>query len=629
MKRVFAFIGFTAAITLILLNIINYSSVKYVFIFAVALLVVSLLVKNIRHAKVIPVVAASMVFACLVFVLNYSLSVAPVLNLGGQTANVTFEIIDIPVSNDDGTFSYLVNVTSVDIPDAPQNFKLRLTTENPINAKAYQNVNAFLYLGNLSGNAFDTHGVYGEGIYLYAKLLNYHTTNDHNLCPALYFIKLRKLITQVLFNNLNDDVFPLALSVFTGNKSYLDLSTVCNFKICGISHIIAVSGLHNSIICLGVYFFLKFLKVPKIYNSIITIVILIIYSGIANFSRSVIRSAIMITIMILAQLIDKKSDSLNSLGAAVFFLCFNPYCVCDISTLLTVTAVLGIVVIKRQIDREYYPENKIIAYFYNAFTVSLSVIITTFPVMWIFFGSVSILSVILNIIIIPFLQIALVSIILLCIFSNVAFLAFLPKAVATFSLKAILSISEFCSEKFSVFFFDVSSIAFGVATVGLVLIIAVYVFAYGKIKAKITLPLTLCVMLVSLLVSFHQSENTVCLYIHSNGPVFAYDKDTFIAVGVDDRGDKFVYDSMLSKRCYETINCIDCDYIDNDNIYGTLCENISVENKDNNIVITLADKDFSISEDYVTIDNKSYVRSINSKYSIDSDVILVYSSQEE
>lgn len=628
MKRVFAFIGFTAAITLILLNIIPFSAIKYILILAVALLIVSLLVKFIRCAKVIPIVLISVIFACLIFMINYSLSYYPISALGGQSADISFKIIDLPTMKDDGTYSYIVNVTSVDIPNAPQNFRLRLNTDNPIEAEGYRTVNAFVVLSKFADTAFDSYGCFSDGIYLSSKLISYEVTEDVDHCLGYYLLEFRTYVNEVLADNLDSVAFPLAISVFTGDKSYLSSEVISDFKICGISHIIAVSGLHISILCLGIYHLLKFLKVPKLCNSMITLFVLFIYSGLANFSESVIRSAIMVTVLILSEFINKKADTLNSLGIAVFIICLNPYAVADISALLTVTAVIGIVVVKRAIDKAYLPKKKIIRYFYDAITVGLSVLMTTFPVMWLYFGSVSIIGVFINIIVIPLLQFSLVSIIIICIFSGVPFLAFIPNIIAGFSLKSILYISHFCAEHFSFLFFDVSSLVFGMAAAGIILFLSISVLMSGTIKTKIALPFVLAVMFLSSVLCIYEKDNTVCLYIDSDGAVFAYDKDTLVAVGVDDKNDNYTYQSLTENRNYKFIDCVDCAYFDSDNQFGQFCENISVSESYDNIILTVCDKVFEISDDYVTINNNSYVRDINGRYSIDSDVVLKFNSKE-
>lgn len=72
MKRPLAFVGFSMAITLLLLNIIDYIYAKYVLVLAVVLFTVSLLITKLRQARVVPLVCGATLLACLIFILGYA-----------------------------------------------------------------------------------------------------------------------------------------------------------------------------------------------------------------------------------------------------------------------------------------------------------------------------------------------------------------------------------------------------------------------------------------------------------------------------------------------------------------------------------------------------------------------------
>ncbi len=63
MKRPLAFVGFSMAITLLLLNIIDYIYAKYVLVLAVVLFTVSLLITKLRQARVVPLVCGATLLA--------------------------------------------------------------------------------------------------------------------------------------------------------------------------------------------------------------------------------------------------------------------------------------------------------------------------------------------------------------------------------------------------------------------------------------------------------------------------------------------------------------------------------------------------------------------------------------
>ena len=117
-----------------------------------------------------------------------------------------------------------------------------------------------------------------------------------------------------------------------------------------------------------------------------------------DFSVSVIRCAIMICVLLFARLKNKKADTLNSLGLAVTLLCFNPYAVTDPSAVLSVLSVLGMLVVKPKIDENIKPEklNKFGCYIYDGLTITLSVMVTTFPAIWLFFSNTTFISYLAN-----------------------------------------------------------------------------------------------------------------------------------------------------------------------------------------------------------------------------------------
>ncbi|MGN1201655.1 MAG: ComEC/Rec2 family competence protein, partial [Eubacterium sp.] len=483
MKRVFAFVGFSVAITLFVLNTVDYSLIKYILLSAAALLIASLLIKNLRQERVAPITFGAILFACLIFIIVMNTRVAPQKALDGQTANSEFQIIDIETKTDGG-YLYTVKTSAIDLPNAPQNIKLKVKTDSKITADYYDNISGVLAFYSYTDSGFQSYGDYGDDVFVRAGLIDYEVKPNDSKPPNYYIIELRLKIKDILNKNLDEENAGLALSIFTGDKRLLYDDIDNSFKACGISHMTAVSGLHISVICLCIYYLLKFFKTPKIPQTIITLAVLLIYSGVADYSKSVLRAGIMITVMLLARLVNNKADTLNSLGFAVFIICLNPFAVTDASAVLTVTAVLGLSVVKPAYDRLFRSKNKIFRYFYDGLLIGICVLLTTLPAMWLFFGRISLMSLLLNIIGIPLLELALVSVLLLCIFSGVPFLAFVPKCLSSFSLGALIKIADFSKEHFDFLYLNISDSLFGISIAGVLLILAASLLANYKINVK-------------------------------------------------------------------------------------------------------------------------------------------------
>lgn len=468
MKRVFAFVGFSSAITLIVLNTVPYFFVKFILIFAVVLLVASLLIKRLRQERVVPITFGAMLLSCLIFVLCVQSDVMPQKSLDGISTDVKFRIVDIEEKTDSG-YLYTVKTDSIDVPDSPQNIKLKIKSQTKISADYYDNISAVVSFYSYTDNAFDSFGDYSSDIYLRGKLININNVTSGTKPPNYYILRLRIKIKDIITENFDEEKAGLAYSILTGSKALLDDDTKENFKICGISHMIAVSGLHITLICLLVYYLLKFLKVPLLPSTVLTFLVIIVYVGVSGYSKSAVRAGIMISVMLAARLINDKADALNSLGLAVFIMCLNPFAVTDAGALLTVTAIIGLCIIKPAYDEELRPENKFLGYFYDSVFSTWSVLLSTLPVGWLFFSRLSLISLFMNILCIPIMQLALISVLLVCLFSGVPFLALIPKHTANFSLGFLIDISDFCERKFSILYLDISDELIGIVIAALLL----------------------------------------------------------------------------------------------------------------------------------------------------------------
>ncbi|MCH5321237.1 MAG: ComEC/Rec2 family competence protein [Eubacterium sp.] len=642
MKRVFAFVGFSSAITLLVLNTISYNLVKFIFFPIVILLLVSLSVKKLRQGRVLPIAFASMLFACLIFVFCMQGNVLPQKVLDGQTAYAEFHITDIEEKTDDG-YMYTVKTDKIDLPNTPQNIKLKLKTSTKINADYYDDLSGQLAFYSYADNGFESYGDYGDGIFVRARLLNYEVISGENKPLNYYIIELRLKIKDIIEANFDEEKAGLALSIFTGDKSILSDDIKNAFKVSGLSHVTAVSGLHISLICLFVYYILKSFRTPKIARTVVTLIILFVYSGVANYSKSALRAGIMISVMLLAKLFNNKADTLNSLGFAVFIICLNPFAVTDASAVLTVTAVIGLSVIKPAFDKEFRPKNKVTAYFYDGLFIGISVLIATLPALWLFFGRVSLLMIILNIIAVEILQIALLSVFLLCLFSGIPFLAFIPKNIASLSLGALIKIADYSEEHFEFLYLNISDNIFGLSIAGILILTAASILINGKANIKIISVFIAVILTVSTAFSIYNYYHNAYVTVCDNGAVFIYDKDSIIVIDADDNSDCYTLKELVGTDNFETALVINsenkmdkiteilpnAEAMPNSENIVSVCEHIEIKNNDGVILASVSDKVFKIDKDYVTINGYTAYRNIYDKFSESKDITFIVSPNME
>lgn len=116
----------------------------------------------------------------------------------------------------------------------------------------------------------------------------------------------------------------------------------------GLSHLMALSGLHLCIVFMVVTLLLSpviFVRHGHRLHNVLVVVVLWVYVVMAGASASLVRAALMFSFLQLAQASSRRYNSLNSLSAALFaMLIYRPNYLYDISFQLSVMAVMGIVV---------------------------------------------------------------------------------------------------------------------------------------------------------------------------------------------------------------------------------------------------------------------------------------------
>ena len=109
----------------------------------------------------------------------------------------------------------------------------------------------------------------------------------------------------------------LLSALLLGERNLLPSQLKLSFKRIGISHILALSGMHLAILSLGIGWILTKLKVKKKLRVSIIMAFILIYMALTGFSVSVCRAGIMIILAYLLFLLERPKDSLTSLSLAV------------------------------------------------------------------------------------------------------------------------------------------------------------------------------------------------------------------------------------------------------------------------------------------------------------------------
>lgn len=478
MKRIFAHIGFSMAVVLIFLNV--FPDIAGYFIgFVAVLLVLSLTIKKYRLALAVPISLGSALLACILFISFTSTADFVVQSLDGKTAVCNAYITDLPQKSND-KYVYYAKVSNIYLDGAPKNISIKLKSDKKIEAEAYDELLCKVEFRSTGSSAFDSYGNYSKNIYVSGNVKEYKKTGKTVRSLNRYIINLRKEIKNFFALNMGNDRGALSCALLIGDTSEMSERVYSYFRSSGVTHLMAVSGLNTSILGGMLYIFLKRLRVNEKINVCVVLFVLACYCSLSGFTKSVIRSSIMLGVLLVAGVVKKQADALNSLGFSVFIICLNPFAAVDISALLSCTATLALLTVVKKLS-SYLPENLIYKndrkniLFKIFIVVAQSVIITvgvtlfTLPIMLLFFHTVSLASVLANIVLVPLANVTMVLSLLAFVFGFVPYLSDILIFVTDLFGKIIIKITEiFAGVKFSTVSIDETVFYFAVCAVLLI-----------------------------------------------------------------------------------------------------------------------------------------------------------------
>ncbi len=194
-----------------------------------------------------------------------------------------------------------------------------------------------------------------------------------------------------------------------GRKNDIPDSVTTSYRYLGISHILSVSGLHLAILAGTFLMFLKGLTVRRSIRYILTVAFIIFFILLTGARPSVVRSGIMLILLLSAEILGRDYDPITSLAAAAFIIILiSPTAIYDAGFILSVSATAGIILVGAPITKWLYHVTdgkgfllKVLSYLLTVLAITASATVFTLPAIWYFFGEVSSVSLLANIVFIP------------------------------------------------------------------------------------------------------------------------------------------------------------------------------------------------------------------------------------
>ncbi len=407
MKRPMLVIGIATAVSCALLVSLKSGVVALPIFSALALFFFFITKKDWKKHVIIPTVCFAILLTFISFASYNKTKTAPLTQYDNTQQNICGKIITTPKIKSNYLF-FTIKANKIDT----HNTNTKINVSVPYNELGVPQLFDYISISDatlrIDKNEDYTYDFYGfsDGVILNATGEYSDLLWKCEKTPYYYCLKLKELISDKINLYMTEDNGALLKGMLFGDKADLSSETTQNFRNSGISHLLAVSGLHTSLWCGLLIALLSFFKVPEKARHIICIIFLFLFCIISAFTPSVMRASLMMGVTLIAPFFKRTPDSFNSLGLAVTLLLIsNPYTILNISFQLSAMSTAGVLVavsyrekISKLIRKTHIPRIRLLAdSLITSLLISLFAGVFTMPVCAYHFGSLSIVAPLSNI----------------------------------------------------------------------------------------------------------------------------------------------------------------------------------------------------------------------------------------
>lgn len=210
-------------------------------------------------------------------------------------------------------------------------------------------------LEEAAGDGYDAVALLGDG-YVVGLLSESEDsvviTEENSTISAVRMGELRRRLAARLNLLTGEGAQGLPSALLLGDKSALSDEVRRDFARAGVSHLLAISGLHMTLLFGMLAWLLRILRIPKRVRAVLLGIGSLGYLSLLGFPPSATRAVIMLGVTYLSHLLSERADPLTSLGlAGAGILAFTPYAVADAGFWMSFLATLGLVALMPLVNR--------------------------------------------------------------------------------------------------------------------------------------------------------------------------------------------------------------------------------------------------------------------------------------
>lgn len=215
--------------------------------------------------------------------------------------------------------------------------------------------------------------------------------------------RLRERLKDIYAEAMGEETGGILVNMVLGDKELLEQEIKRIYQVAGLSHIMAISGLHISVIGMSLYQLLRRRGMGFTGAGVVAGTVMYLYGTMVGMGISAQRAVLMFLLQLLAQALGRGYDSLNGLGVAALALLWkNPFLLWDAGTRFSFAAVIGVVWIgklpKRQGEKKSW-EEKIFP--------GMAIQLVTLPLAAWYYYEIPVYAAAINLVVLPAMEILL------------------------------------------------------------------------------------------------------------------------------------------------------------------------------------------------------------------------------
>lgn len=530
-----------------------------------------------RNGKRILLIAIAAAVGFTAYKISVEQTLIPTQELDGKTLSVSAIVLDYPEYRE----SSVLLTVKLNESDLPKSETLIVSYDKTkLNFAPGDIINAELTFSS----ATERYGEYSDlniskGLTAVARLDGEAKIIGTDSVKLKYFPKeLAHSLRGVIADIFPEDTAAFMTALLTGDRSKLYEDTELNtaMSISGISHVVAVSGMHVAFL-VG---FLQLVLGQSRRMSLICISVVWVFVLMVGAPHSAVRAGIMQTMLLIAPIFRRENDSLTSMSFALaVILLGNPFACGSVGLQLSFGAIAGIMAFSqplyKKLNKLAIKTGRVGDYVLATLASSLSVSVLTVPLIAIHFGYVTLYSALANILCLWTVSLLFSGGLILCLLSLLTnTLASLAAAVLSYGVRYIAAVVKLVSKlPFAALYTANPAVLIWLFCVYVAF--ALFILLKGK---RILIPtafavVTLLAVIIGTLAVSNRDEGTVAALSVGNGQCIAftaYDKTVVVDCG---SARTFVnagsaLTEYLGARGRAHIDCLVLTHLDDDHVNG-------------------------------------------------------------